>query len=86
MHEAFTTCHINPEEPCRGLDVDKCYSLWKECLKSYRLVNAKFNASGQHNGRDFWLFCETNTDVFYLYLTLKKVGNTELESIHYRQS
>ena len=79
-HEVFTTLNINPEERnvSGSLSVERFFSMWKSTLKNYSETLRKFEQSGKHNGHDFWLYCQDNSDILYLHLWLNKLNNPEL--------
>jgi hypothetical protein len=79
-HVAFKERPVNPENVFGvTMTYEKVYSSWRTLLKKYRSACERFESpSGQHSGRDFWQFCNNDTDVLYLRLSLENLGNPEL--------
>jgi hypothetical protein len=53
--------------------------MWKKVLASYSRCLTNFEASGKHNGHDFWNYCQNDRDVLYLELALAG-SDTELRN------
>ena len=59
------------------------FELWKELSRSYAVVKKRYEASGQHNGKDFLDFCgqlthATQLEMLYLHESLLAAGNPVL--------
>lgn len=80
-HEELTSRNIDPEKisPDGVLTSKQAYDLFKFTTRFYaNKVLPNFEASGKHNGHDFYSYCNNNTDALYLHEKLKQLGNPEL--------
>ena len=84
-HEKFIKFDIDPEKvSSTGVFTHtQGFELWKELSRSYAVVKKRYEASGQHNGKDFLDFCgqlthATQLEMLYLHESLLAAGNPEL--------
>jgi hypothetical protein len=81
LHHLFQSEGINPEEPNPGMiTAQHCYNMFWEVQKAYASSYKNFQASGQHNGHDFWLYSNGRLDVLYMHHWLLKIPRQDLRS------
>jgi chaperonin GroEL (HSP60 family) len=58
-HEKFIKHNINPESISKigSFTSGQACDLFKEISRAYAIVKKRYEASGQHNGKDFLDFC-----------------------------
>lgn len=56
------------------------FAYWKDVVKMYSIYLRNWEASGKHNGHDFWQYCQGNLNVYYLHLWLCQLGNPEVSA------
>lgn len=80
-HLALKKVNINTEKANPGrISCKKIFKLFNKVLKEYAFIMNKYCQSGQHNEHDFWAYCQGNVNALYLFLKLKKAGNSDLNS------
>lgn len=84
-HEKFIKYNIDPELISKnGIFMPlQAFELFKELSRAYAIVKKRYEASGQHNGKDFLDFCgqlthSTQLDMLYLHESLAVANNPEL--------
>jgi hypothetical protein len=83
LHECLTREYVNPEDPNPvKITALHCYNIFWEVQKVYAVCYKNFQASGQHNGHDFWLYSKSKLDVLYMYLWLMKIPRQDIRNFY----
>jgi hypothetical protein len=79
-HSEFIKRLIDPEEVNTSgfMSEQYAFTLFQAARKKYATIVPKYQASGQHNSHDFFLFCCGDIEPLYIHLWLQHIGNTEL--------
>ena len=80
-HSALKEKNIDTEKMNKGIITSKIiFQTINTIIKDRALSMKKYFVSGNHNKHDFFLYCNGSTDILYLFLKLKSIGNLELNS------